>query len=304
MIKSQAVNSPAISWPYMIVFIGFFVGSSGPLLIRLAQAEGMPSLAIVAGRQIISLVFLTPLILLHHRHELRRLSRKNMVFSALAGIVMAVRFVILFEAFNNTSVLITGIFSGSGPLWVALIEVVVLKATFNRNIWIGVLLAIVGGVIIAVAGFDGGASLGNRPVLGALYALTGAFLSAFYLNIGRAARGHISFWSYLWLVFGFATLTSVIAMIATDTPFTGYTPNAYLWLFVLTITAQLIAHGATNYALRYVPATFISIAAQMTTVLSAIGAFFLFGELPGPLQVVGSVIIILGVSVATIGRSR
>jgi drug/metabolite transporter (DMT)-like permease len=304
MIHAERIKSQTTTWPYMVVFVGFFIGSTGPILIRLAQGEGMSSLAIVAGRQIISTLFLTPLVLHRYRHELRQLSRRNLIFAALAGIIMAVRFVIMFEAFNNTSVLITGVFSGSGPLWVALIEVVILKATFNRNIWIGVFLAIVGGVVIAVAGFDGGTSLGNNPALGALYALTGAFLSAFYLNFGRAARGHISFWPYLWLVFGFATVTSIIAMIVTDTPFTGYSPQAYLWLFILTITAQLIAHGAMNFALRYASATFVSIVAQMTTVISAIGAFLVFGELPGPIQILGSLIIILGVSVATIGKSR
>ena len=304
MIKTEAVKTQSNTWPYMVVFVGFFIGSSGPILIRLAQSEGMSSLAIVAGRQIISTLFLTPLILHRYRHELHLLSRRDLIFGALAGIVMAVRFVIMFEAFNNTSVLITGVFSGSGPLWVALIEVVVLKATFNQYIWIGVFLAIAGGIIIAIAGFDGGTSLGNSPALGALYALTGAFLSAFYLNFGRAARGHISFWPYLWLVFAFAALTSIIAMIATHTPFTGYSPQAYLWLFILTITAQLIAHGAMNFALGYVSATFVSIAAQLSTVISAIAAFLVFGELPGPIQIIGSAIIILGVSVATIGKSR
>lgn len=303
-IKAVAAKAQTSNWPYFVVFIGYFVGSTGPILIRLAQGEGMSSLAIVAGRQIISTLFLTPLILHRYRHELRQVSTRDLTFAALAGIVLAVRFVIMFEAFNNTSILITGVFGGSGPLWVALTEVVMLKATFDRNIWLGVFLAILGGIVIAVAGVDGGTSLGNRPTLGAIYALTGAFLSAFYLNFGRMARGHISFMPYLWLVFGFAALTSVIGMIVSHTPFTGYTPKAYLWLFILTITAQLIAHGAMNFALRYVSATFISITSQMTTVFSAVAAFLIFGELPTPLQVVGSVIIILGVSVTTFHRSH
>lgn len=300
---AQTRSANAAAWPYIIVFFGFIIGAGGPVLIRLAQSEGMSSLAIVAGRQIISLLVLTPLVLSRYRYELRHLSRRNLIFAALAGIVMATRFVIMFEAFNNTSVLIAGVFNGSGPLWVALIEVLVLKAIFSRRMWLGVFLAMIGGVVIALAGFDGGTSLGNNPTLGALYALGAAFLSAFYLNFGRVARGHISFWPYLWLISAFATITSVIAMVVTATPFTGYTPEAYMWLIILTITAQLIAHGATNYALAYVSATFISIAAQSTTILSAIAAYLVFGELPSALQVVGSLIIILGVSVVTLRDS-
>jgi len=304
MTQVETLKLNTTTRAYLVVLIGFLIGSTGPILIRLALDEGMPSLAIVAGRQIISTLLLSPFILRRYRHELQQLSMRNLIFAALAGIVLAVRFFILFEAFNNTSVLITGVFGGSGPLWVALTEVVFLKATFNRNIWLGVFLAILGGITIAIAGFDGGASLGNNPTLGALYALTGALLSAFYLNFGRLARGHISFWPYLWLVFGFAALTSVVGMILTGTPYTGYSPKAYFWLFALTITAQLVAHGAMNFALGYVSATFVSISAQLTTVLSAFGAFLVFGEVPGPLQVVGSAIIILGVSLATLGKSR
>ena len=301
MTHASSTNSR--TWAYMVVFLGFVIGSGGPVLIRLAQSEGMSSLAIVAGRQIISLLVLTPLVLSRYRHELRQLSRRNLLFAALAGTIMAARFVVMFEAFNNTSVLIAGVFNGSSPLWVALIEVLILKAVFSRNMWLGIFLAIVGGVVIALAGFDGGTSLGNNPALGAIYALLASFLSAFYLNFGRVARGHISFWPYLWLIFVFATITSVIAMIATQTPFTGYTPEAYMWLIILTITAQLIAHGAMNYALAYVSATFVSLAAQSTTILSAILAYMTFGELPTVLQVVGSVIVIFGVSIVTLRDS-
>jgi drug/metabolite transporter (DMT)-like permease len=73
-------------------------------------------------------------------------------------------------------------------------------------------------------------------------------------------------------------------------------------LVILTITAQLIAHGAMNYALGFVTATFVSITAQVSSVLSAIGAFLIFGETPTILQVIGSVIIIAGVSIATTSK--
>jgi drug/metabolite transporter (DMT)-like permease len=76
-----------------------------------------------------------------------------------------------------------------------------------------------------------------------------------------------------------------------------------MWLIILTITAQLIAHGAMNYALAYVSATFVSLAAQSTTILSAILAYMTFGELPTMLQVIGSVIVIFGVSIVTLRDS-
>ncbi|HLV34469.1 MAG TPA: EamA family transporter, partial [Spirillospora sp.] len=151
ILKAQTQTK---AWPYLVIFAGFFIGAGGPILIRLAQSEGIPSLVIVAYRQIISVLFLTPIILSSHRHELRQLAPRDLIWAALAGIVLAVRFFLMFEAFNNTSVLITGVLNGSGPLWVALTEVIFLKAVFNRNIWLGLFLALVGGVLMAFAGFD------------------------------------------------------------------------------------------------------------------------------------------------------
>lgn len=290
------------AWPYLVIFGGFFIGAGGPILIRLSQSEGIPSLVIVAYRQIISVLFLTPIILNSHRHELRQLAPRDLIWAALAGIVLAVRFFLMFEAFNNTSVLITGVLNGSGPLWVALTEVIFLKAVFNRNIWLGLFLALVGGVLMAFAGFDGGTSAGANPTIGVIFALSGAFLSAFYLNIGRAIRARMSFWPYLWLIFLFAAIVSVIGTLAAGLPLTGYSAKGYLWLVLLTITAQLVAHGAINYALAYVSATFVSISSQVANVFSAVLAFFIFSELPTPLQIIGSIIITAGVIVATVGK--
>ena len=292
------------AWPYVVIFLGFAVGSSGPLLIRAVLVAGMPSVAVVALRQVIATLLLTPFILRFYRHELTRLSRRNLLFAALAGLVLAVRFYFQFEAFNNTSVLLTGVFGGSGPLWVALIEVLLLRAVFNRRIWAGVLLALAGGVIIALAGFDGGTSPGNNALLGAAYALTAAFLSAFYLNFGRLARGQISFWPYLWLIFCIAAVVSLSVALFSGVPLTGYSSEAWLLLLALTITAQLFGHGAMNYSLAFMPATFISVFSQVTTVFSAIGAWFVFHEQPGIGQVIGSLILIAGVSLVTLGRQR
>lgn len=299
---SLRARTQSQAWPYVLILAAFFIGAGGPILIRLAQGEGIPSLVIVTYRQLISLLFFTPFVLSRHRHELRQLAPRDLLFAALAGIVMAARFLLVFEAYNNTSIMIVGVLSGSGPLWVALAETVFLKAALSRNIWLGLFLALAGGVVIAFAGFDGGTSLGNNPALGVLYSLLSAFLLAVYLNIGRSIRNRISFWPYVWLVFLFAAVTSVLATFAAGMSLTGYSAKGYLWLVVLTITAQIIAHGSINYVLAYVSATFVSISSQVSNVVSVLLAFVIFTELPGPLQIVGSVIIIAGVILATIHR--
>jgi drug/metabolite transporter (DMT)-like permease len=57
------------------------------------------------------------------------------------------------------------------------------------------------------------------------------------------------------------------------------------------------------YCLAHFPATFVSIALQMLVILSALEAFFVFGERPGPLQILASAVILAGVIMVISGRN-
>ncbi|MCY4526248.1 MAG: DMT family transporter, partial [Anaerolineaceae bacterium] len=292
-----------VALPFVVIVIGQLLGSTGPLFVRVMHVEGMPTPAIIALRQVITSALLTPVILLFYRHELRRLSQRNLVFAALAGSVLAIRFYFQIEAFNHSSVLLAGVFGGSGPLWVAIVEVLWLRAVFSRRVWAGISLSLVGGVIIALAGFDSGTSPGGNALLGAGLGLTAAFMSAFYLNFGRMARGQVSLLPYLWLIFSIAAVISLAVALLTGVPLTGYSDEAWSGLLGLIITAQIFGHGAMNFALKYMPATYVSVLSQIVVVTSAVGAYFYFNEQPGPGQAIGSLVIVAGVIFVTFGRS-
>ncbi len=292
-----------VALPFVVIVIGQLLGSTGPLFVRVMHIEGMPTPAIIALRQLITSALLTPVILLFYRQELRRLSQRNLVYAALAGSVLAIRFYFQIEAFNNSSVLLAGVFGGSGPLWVAIVEVLWLRAVFSRRVWAGISLSLVGGVIIALAGFDSGTSPGGNALLGAGLGLTAAFMSAFYLNFGRMARGQVSLLPYLWLIFSIAAVISLAVALLTGVPLTGYSDEAWLGLIGLIITAQIFGHGAMNFALKYMPATYVSVLSQIVVVTSAVGAYIYFNELPGPGQAIGSMVIVAGVIFVTFGRS-
>jgi drug/metabolite transporter (DMT)-like permease len=66
----------------------------------------------------------------------------------------------------------------------------------------------------------------------------------------------------------------------------------------------LIGHTSFNYALRYVPATFVSISTQMEPIGSAIAAFVVLQETPTGGQILGSAAIIVGVALATLGQRK
>jgi drug/metabolite transporter (DMT)-like permease len=132
----------------------------------------------------------------------------------------------------------------------------------------------------------------------------GAVAVAVYFIIGRKLRGSLSLLAYIWLVYSCAALVLLLAVVLTGVPILGYPSQAYLWLVGLAIIPQLMGHTSFNYVLKFFPATYVSIATQLEPAASAAIAYFLFSEVPSVVQIIGSIVILAGILLATLGQSR
>ncbi len=289
--------------PYLVLIIALAAATFAAVFIKLAQQAGMPSPLIAAGRLTLAALVLTPFVLLNYRHELRRLSRRDVLFSLFAGFWLATHFMTIVYALESASVMIVQVIINTGPLWVALLEVTFLREKLNREVWFGLLLTIIGGGVIALAS-NAGASGGENALIGNGLALAGAIASSIYITIGRSVREKVSLFPYIWMVFGCGALLAMSFVVLIGTPLTGHPPRAYFWLIMVTLIPQLIGHSGFNYALGYFSATIVSLTAQTISVTAAIAAFFIFAEVPGLTDLIGSGIIISGVILAIISRQR
>lgn len=287
---------------FMLLLTGLMAVSLGAVFARLAQDAGVPSLVIAAGRLALAALLLTTFTPWRHRQLLRQLGRRDIGLAASAGLFLAVHFATWISSLEYTSVLISVVIVSTGPLWVALLEVVFLRARLNRLIVLGLGIAIAGGLGIAAAGTDGGE--GTNPALGAALALTGAVAFACYLVIGRSLRGKLPLLPYVWLVYSAAAAFLVALVVITATPVTGYSADGYIWILLMALFPQLIGHTTFNFALRYLSATYVSLAAQMEPIGSGIAALIVFREIPTTGQLLGSLLIVAGVALATYGQAR
>ena len=288
---------------YIVVLIGAVAVSFAAIFIRLAQAEHIPSLFIAAARLTIAALVLTPVIVRRHLPEIRALKRGDLVLALVSGLFLALHFATWILSLEYTSVLISVVLVTTNPLWVAVLEVVFLRARLGRTVIIGLLIGFAGSLIAGLSS-SGAASPGKDPLLGSILAFTGAICVAIYLVIGRKLRGRLSLLPYIWLVYGCGALILLAAVILTRIPITGYSQQGYVWLVALALIPQLIGHSSFNYALKYLPATLVGIVNQLEPVLSAVAAIIVFQEIPGELQLVGSVAILAGVVLASIGQNQ
>jgi Integral membrane protein DUF6. len=73
-------------------------------------------------------------------------------------------------------------------------------------------------------------------------------------------------------------------------------------LLGLAVGPQLLGHTAFNWSLRYLSATFVTVALLGEPIGSAVLALILFGEWFAPLQLAGFVILLAGIAVAARGE--
>ncbi len=306
---SENPSRPPIP-PALAIPFGILAVSTASIFIRYAQADGAPSLVIAAFRLSIATLVLAPVALSRYRGELRNLKGRELSLALLSGFFLAIHFATWITSLEYTTVASSVVFVSTTPLWVAILAPLTIKEPVTRPVLIGMGLALVGGTVVGLSDSCslGGGSLQCPPVsefvsgeafLGDLLALLGAFAAAGYLLVGRRLRDRMSLVPYIFVVYGMAAAVLVIVMIgAGGSPF-GYAPQTYLWFVLLALVPQLLGHSTFNWALRYLPAAYVSITLLGEPIGSAILAYVFLDEIPAGLMIFGAILILVGIYVAS-----
>ncbi len=295
--------------PFAAILFGILAVSTASIFIRFAQKEAS-SLVIAAWRLTIASIVLLPVAASTHRRELASLRRSDILWALLSGLFLALHFATWITSLQYTSVASSVVLVSTIPLWVALLSPFTIKEPIRKVVFLGLILALVGGAVVGVsdscsvaAGRLACPSLANfmhgRAFIGDVLALCGAIAGAGYLLIGRKLRAKVSLVSYISLVYGMAAIVLIIIMFsAGETPI-GYSPMIYLWLVLLAIIPQLIGHSTFNWALGYLSAAYVSITLLGEPIGSTILAYFILGEKPTPIKLLGGVMILVGIYIAS-----
>jgi drug/metabolite transporter (DMT)-like permease len=299
------IANPTTYQLYTAIAISVLSWSFGPICVRYAFEYNMPPDLIATLRMVIGWFIFTPFVWSRYKHNIRNLSRLNLLLALSAGAMFGLNLIAMTTSLQHISILINQVLVGTIPVWAAMLEVSVLKSPLSRMVWVGILIAFVGGIIIALA-TSGEASIieGGNPTLGVILALIGAVGASVYLTIGRKVRSSVSFVPYIWLVYTGGSVVTLIVIGINRIPLTGYDVRGYFWVIMLTLVAQIIGHGVLNYVLKYMPPTTLSVTGQSVPILSAIWAFFLFTEIPTVLQIIGGIIILFGVIIVIINQNK
>lgn len=290
------------------LLIAILAVSTASIFIRFAQREA-PSLVIAALRLTVASLLLAPVALTRYHGELRKLTRGDLLLGGLSGIFLAVHFGTWISSLEYTSVASSVVFVSTGPLWVALLSPIFLKEPLTKAVLAGMALALLGGTVIGLGDacqLKGGLVcpqfsefIQGKAIFGNFLAMAGAWAVAGYLMIGRRLRASMSLIPYIFVVYGSAAVSLLVAMFVARQSPVGYSLVIYLWILLLALVPQLIGHSTYNWALRYLPAALVSITTLAEPVGSAILAYLILHEAPTRLTLLGGVLILTGIYLAS-----
>lgn len=293
--------------PFFVLLLGILAISTASILIRFAQRE-VPSLVIAAYRLGIATLLLFPLG--WKRKYTANLKGKDWVWLVLGGFFLACHFAAWITSLEHTTVASSVVLVTTTPLWVALLSPLVLHEKPGSSVWLGLIMAMVGSIWIGLQGncaFEGmsisclmGDSIQKRDYLvGNLLALSGALFASGYMLVGRYFRPRISLLPYITIVYGVAAVCLLGFVGIAHQRLWPYSGQALIILVALAIGPQILGHSAFNWALRFLPASFVTLGLLGEPVGTMILASLFLAELPTWGEIVGGGIILAGIYLAS-----
>lgn len=290
---SQSTDQPPRISPILGAIFGITAASTAAIFIRFALQENVPALVIAAFRLAIAALVLAPLAISRRRTELAALTRGELGLALFSGLFLAVHFATWISSLEYTTVASSVVLVTTTPLWVALLSPFTLREPISRGQFLGMLVALAGGVVIGVA--DSESSAARNALLGDLLALAGAVMAASYILIGRRLRRKMSLLSYTFVVYGAAAVLLVAFVLARGYPVSGYPSKAYLWFVLLALVPQIMGHSSINWALGYLSAASVSTILLGEPIGSTILAVIFLNEIPGVVKLLGAALILAGI---------
>jgi len=279
---------------YLGVGLGVMTVSMAATLIRLAQV-GTHSLAVAAWRLALATLVLAPIVMATRRFELRALTRREWGYALASGLMLALHFASWITSLAYTSVVASVVLVSTSPIFVGLVSYVLLREQLSGGMVVALFIAIAGSVLIGL----GDLGKGVHRLWGDVLALVGAVAAAGYFLIGRRLRARLSLLAYVFPVYCTAAVVLILVLLLSGLPVLPQRQETWLWLLLLALGPQIVGHSSLNWALRYLSATYVTIATLGEPIGATLLAWWLLGESPSYWAVAGGVLILAGVVVAS-----
>lgn len=288
-----------------------FLATTAIFIRYLTLTYQMPALVLTYWREIFVAVSLFG-ILFFSRRDLIRVELRHLPLLALYGLVL-----MLFNSTWSLSVAINGasvatVLAYSSAAFTALLGWLLLKESLDLSKIIAVVLS-VGGIALVSNALD--PELWALNTGGVLAGVLSGLSYALYSLMGRySSQRGINPWTSLLYIFaiGSVFMLAVNLGLGKYLPGGANTPADMFWLgnawsgwlilLVLAMVPTLMGFGLYNVSLHYLPASVANLILTSEPIVTSAIAYFMFGEMLTPVQILGAALILAGVVLIRLTR--
>ena len=275
--------------PYVALAIGVLSVSTSAILVKVSSA---PSGVIAFYRLLFTVLFMLPIFLIKYVPELRLITRRDWLFSIIAGVFLAFHFILWFESLNYTSVASSTVLVTLQPLFAFVGTYFFFKEKFSFKAIISSVIAVLGSVVISWGDFK----ISGSALYGDILALIACALITANLLFGQDVRKRLSLVTYTFIVYSISTITLFFYVIIKQEPLIPYPTSDWVYFILLAVFPTLMGHTIFNWSLKWLSTSTISMAILFEPVGAALLAYYLLQESVSWSQIIGGCIIIIGVS--------
>ncbi|XVG96187.1 DMT family transporter [Eubacteriales bacterium KG127] len=290
MRKQNTLQSTSFFERYVkiIVVLAVVAGSASGIFGSVIEA---PPMAIGFWRLTMGLPFFAIPFARKGIAEVAGIPKKNLTYTAAAGIFLFLHFLCWFSAVRMTNIASASVIAALHPLVVLVTTIIVFKKKVGKRPIMGILCALAGASMIA--GFDY-QQLAEGNFKGDIISLFTAIFMGLYFAMGHEARKKISGATYVFLCFLSCWICFAIGMFVTRTEFTGYSSSDWIYLIGLTLVCQIGAHAVFNLCMGHVSSLYVSTWESGEAVSATLLGFIFLGQIPKQWQLIGMVIVVIG----------
>ncbi|MFD1863436.1 DMT family transporter [Planococcus chinensis] len=281
------MEKPAIH-PFIPIVIGVFSVALSAIFVKMTTAD---SGVTAFYRMLFSILIMSPVFFMKYTQEIKVLSRRDWVFTSIAGIFLAFHFILWFESLNYTSVASSTVLVTLQPLFAFAGTYFFFKERLSAKTLISGAIAVLGSVLIGYGDFK----ISGMALYGDILALIACALITAYLLFGQDVRKRISLVTYTFVVYGVSTITLFFYILFKGESFGPYPASEWMWFLLLAIIPNLLGHTLFNWSLKWVSTNVISIAILFEPVGAAILAYYILGEMLTASQIIGGSVVLAGI---------
>jgi len=278
-----------LSLIYLALGFAILVVSTSSIMVRFCTA---PALLISFYRVLFTSLLAGTFRGAKIKDSIAGIERRDFYYILGAGIFLALHFTFWITSLNYTSISSSVLFTNLQVIFVLIFSIVFLKEKSSLYVVAGILLALTGCLLIAHG------DLRSGKLLGDMLALASGFFVAFYFIIGRKVRARIDTLGYTSIVSAVAALVIFPVCLLSGISLSGYPLLDWVLFLLMALLPGVIGHGVFNWALKYIKAPIVAVSILGESVGASILAYIIFGELLLWYQIIGGILILVGIYIA------